>query len=267
MIKKWLIGLMVLFIGILGCNGCGPAVTKINVVGSTSVQPIAEFLAEEFMRRERGIKIMVQGGGSSAGIKAIQDGTAAIGTSSRVLTPEENKLGLKPTTIAWDGIAIIVNPANRVNRLSVEQLARIYSGAITNWSRVGGVKENITLVNREAGSGTREAFTKKALLKRKPTANSIVQASTGAVRQTVAGDPNAIGYISVAAVDRTVKKLLLEGIECTPSTIKAETYPIVRPFLFVTKGKTSAAVQKFLTYVLTKGQRLVGANGFVTINS
>lgn len=267
MIKKWLLKLMVLLIGIVGCNGCGPAVTKINIVGSTSVQPLAEILAEDFMRQYRSIRIMVQGGGSSAGIKALQDGTATIGTSSRALTIEEKKLGLKPTAIAWDGIAIIVNPSNKISGLSMAQLAGIYSGEISNWIKVGGVNQAITLVTREAGSGTREAFTEKVLVDRKPAVNAIVQASTGAVRQTVAGDPNAIGYISVAAVEQTVKKLLLDSIECTPSNIKTEKYPIVRPFLFITKGKPTAAAQKFLNYILSKGQRTVSASGFVKVNS
>lgn len=253
--------LVVLFVAI---TGCGPKQSRITVVGSTSVQPIAELLAEEYMKGNSNTSINVQGGGSSAGIKAALDGTAEIGTSSRALTSEELKNNLKTYEIALDGIAVISHSTNKVKGLTLEQVKQIFSGEITNWSKVGGPNLSIVVVNREAGSGTRGAFTELVMGETEITSKAIVQGSTGAVRQSVAGNPGAIGYISLAAADDSIKMLEVNGVPCTTRNIKAKKYQIARPFLFITKDKPSEAVTKFISFVLGEGQNLVVENGLVS---
>jgi phosphate transport system substrate-binding protein len=248
-------------------SGCGPQTARINMVGSTSVQPIAELLAEKYLQDHHDVSINVQGGGSSAGIKAALDKTAEIGTSSRLLTISEVNSGLTATEIALDGIAIIINPQNRVQQLTLEQARKIFAGEITNWSKVGGSNKTIVVVNREEGSGTRGAFTEIVMDKTLITSNALVQGSTGAVRQTVSGNPEAIGYISLAANDPTVKIIAINGVACTIANIKAKTYPIVRSFLFVTIAKKSDEVKSFIDYVLTDGQAVIIENGLVSIEA
>jgi phosphate transport system substrate-binding protein len=254
----------VILVALVGLIGCGAQISRVNVVGSTSVQPIAELLAEKFMEDHRDITINVQGGGSSAGIKAAVDGTAEIGTSSRQLNSTELQ-GLKTVEIALDGIAIINSPQNSVKSLTMEQLKKIFSGGITNWSQVGGSNKSIVVVNREEGSGTRGAFTELVMGDAKLTLKAIVQGSTGAVRQTVSGNPDAIGYISLAASDKSVQNMAINGISCTVANIKQKKYPIVRPFLFVLKGQPSPATQKFIDYILKDGQAIIVDNGLISI--
>ncbi|HEX3044167.1 MAG TPA: phosphate ABC transporter substrate-binding protein [Bacillota bacterium] len=193
---------------------------SIQIVGSTSVQPLAEELAQAFMAKNKGVKIFVQGGGSGAGIKAAMTGTADIGTSSRELTDQET--GVVETVIAKDGIAIIVNKANSITNLTIEQLQKIYTGEVTNWKEVGGPNMKIQVVNREAGSGTRGAFEELVLGKLTNTSNCLVQASTGAIQQTVAVTKEAIGYISLGSLDSSaVKTVTVNGIECNEKNILA----------------------------------------------
>lgn len=257
--------IVILIITLVFFNGCGAKVIRINIVGSTSVQPIAEVLAERFMQENQGFSINVQGGGSSAGIKAVLDGTAEIGTSSRELNLAELQADLKKVEIALDGIAIINNSQNKVKGLTMEQLKKIFAGEITNWSQVGGTNKAIVVVNREEGSGTRGAFTELVMGDVKVTSNSIVQGSTGAVRQTVSGNPDAIGYISLASADKSIQLLTINGVPCNVVNIKQKKYPIVRPFLFVLKGKTADGVQQFIDYILKDGQALIIENGLVSI--
>lgn len=258
--------LMVIITGSLIVGGCGTQ-TRIDIVGSTSVQPIAEVLAERYMQLHRDVNINVQGGGSSAGIKAIKDGTADIGTSSRPLAPAEQGKELKPVTIAWDGIAVIVNSQNSITGLTSEQIRGIFAGTIRNWSQVGGTSRPIVVVNREEGSGTRTAFT-ELVMKGTPLATkTIVQSSTGAVRQTVVGNPDTIGYISLDAVNPEVKALTVDGIACNAGNIQTKRYPITRPFLFIIKanGKTDKTVARFVDFVLHDGQAIVVQNGLVSV--
>lgn len=264
-LRKWFQFMILVLVFSIMANGCGARIPRINVVGSTSVQPIAELLAEQFMKNHRDTSINVQGGGSSAGIKAILDGTAQIGTSSRPLTASELQGGLKTEEIALDGVAIVANPGNKVSGLTMVQLKKIFAGEITNWSQVGGENKPILIVNREAGSGTRGAFTELVMGNAKITTQGLVQGSTGAVRQTVAGNNDAIGYISLAANDPTVKLLIIDNIDCTISNIKAKKYPITRPYLFITKGRETEATKKFINYCLKDGQKLIIENGLVSI--
>lgn len=256
--KKTLVSLIL--VGMLATSAICSAALKgtINIAGSTSVQPLAEELAQGFMTNNKGVKIFVQGGGSSAGIKSALTGTADIGTSSRELKPEE--VGLHETVIAKDGIAIVVNKSNSVTDLSLEQLQKIYTGEYTNWKQVGGPDLKIVVVNREAGSGTRGAFEELVLNKLTNTNNCLVQASTGAVQQTVSVTKEAIGYISLGSLDeKAVKTLTIENIACTETNIIAKKYKIQRPFLMLTKGAPSGNVKAFLDWVLTPaGQKIVG---------
>jgi len=238
--------------------------SSISIVGSTSVQPLAEELAKAFMADNPRVDITVAGGGSGAGIKAVQAGQAEIGTSSRELKEEERD-GLAVTVIAKDGIAVVVNPGNRITNLDLAQIAGIYGGRIKTWQDVGGADAPIVLVGREAGSGTRGAFEELVLGPKPAASNLIVQGSTGAVRQTVAVSKNAIGYISLGRVDRTVKALKINGVIPSEADVLNKTYPIGRPFLLLTKGPPKGLVKEFIGFVLSaKGQSVV-AQEFVPV--
>jgi phosphate transport system substrate-binding protein len=250
---------------LLVTGGCGERKTRFSVVGSTSVQPVAETLAESYTRKHPNMLIDVQGGGSSAGIKAATDGTAEIGSSSRGLKPGELKAGFTVREIALDGIAIVCNPKSKIENLTLEQLRKIYSGEVGNWSEVGGSAGAIMVVNREEGSGTRGAFTELVMGEIPVSPKSIVQGSTGAVRQSVAGNQNAIGYISFAAMDASVKTLKIDGVDCSVANIKRKSYPIVRPFIFLYKQTADNGVKAFVAYVLGEGQKIVAANGLIPV--
>ena len=257
--------LVVISVLIFSAIGFAASTGTINIVGSTSVQPLAEELAQAYMAKNPGVKIFVQGGGSGAGIKAAMTNTAEIGSSSRDLTPEET--GIFETVIAKDGIAMIVNKANTVTNLTFDQLRKIYTGEYTNWKQVGGPNMDIVVVNREAGSGTRGAFEELVLGKLVNTNKCLVQASTGAVQQTVSITKEAIGYISLGSLDsKAVKALTIEGIECTERNILDKKYKIQRPFLMLTKNKPAGIVKEFLDWVVSpEGQKIVGKD-YITIN-
>jgi len=270
MFKKLMVYSMVLLLVLsLVLVGCTPKkeqnMTTITVAGSTSVQPIAEQLAKKFSEKNPNVKIEVQGGGSSVGIKAAMEGTADIGTSSRELKPEEKTV--KEFMIAKDGIVVIVNPANKVDNLTLEQVKKIFTGEIKNWKEVGGEDLKITVINREEGSGTRGAFEELVLGKGNTfTSDAILQGSTGAVKSTVAGDKSAIGYISLGSVDSSVKKVKVDGVEATEETIINGTYKISRPFLFLTKNDPTGAVKDFIDFVLSpEGQDIISKEGFVKV--
>ncbi|UWG98617.1 phosphate ABC transporter substrate-binding protein [Dehalobacter sp. DCM] len=267
--KKLLILILagILALSVSGCGNSGTAQQQatITVAGSTSVQPISEALAEAFMEKNKDIKVNVQGGGSGAGIKSAQEGTADIGSSSRELKSDE--AGLTETVICKDGILVAVNPQNTVSDLTLEQIKKIYSGDITNWKEVGGADQAINIVTREAGSGTRGAF--EELVMGKDTAISdkaVVQNTTGAVRAAVAGDANAIGYISMASIDDTVKVITVEGVAGNAENVINGTYKIQRPFLYLTKGEPAGAVKTFIDFVLSEeGQSIIEQEGLVLV--
>lgn len=274
----------VLLIGILA--GCGrPADTNqggtqgggenITLNGSTSVQPLAEELSQAFKAKNPNALIDIQGGGSGVGIKSAMDGVVDIGMSSRELKPEEKNL--KEYKIAIDGIAVIVNPANGVNDLSTEQIRKIYSGEITDWSEVGGKAGKITVVTREEGSGTRGAFIELTGLETeeggkkvdKTVVSAITQGSTGAVITTVAGDPNAIGFASYgSAKDKTEIKLIsVDGQAITEENLNSGSYKIARPFLMLTKEEPTGLAKDFLDFALSpEGQDIVAKHGYLKIS-
>lgn len=240
---------------------------SVVIAGSTSVQPLSEELAAGFMDKYPEVTVEVQGGGSSVGVKSADNGIADIGAASRELKSSEEELGLKTYVIAKDGIAVVVNPDCNVEDLSIEQVKKIFTGEIKNWSEVGGSSADIVPVTREEGSGTRGAFVEITKVEDKnaegkkvdqTTADALVQPSTGAVKQTVANTPNSIGYISLGALDDTVKPVTIEGAEATDANILAGSYKIARPFLYITKGDISEATQTYIDYVLSEGQEIVG---------
>lgn len=260
---------------VLGCTSSAPGATTqadglsgtVKVVGSTSVQPYATELAESFSGKYPNADVLVSGGGSGAGVKAAQDGTAHIGMSSRDLTQAEKDSGLKEIVIGYDGIAVIVNNANPVTGLTKQQIKDIFAGTVTNWKDVGGNDAPITVVTRESGSGTRTAFQEIVMGKANITDSAVTQGSTGGITQTVSGDRNAIGYISYGSLDSSAKVLNVDGVAPSAEAIKAKTYTIQRPFLFVTKGEVTDPVAKaFVEYTLSEeGQRLLAEGKLVTV--
>ena len=240
--------------------------SKISVVGSTSVTPLMQELAEGYKSVEPNVSIEVQGVGSSAGIKAATEGTADLGMSSRELK-EAEKPGLTETTIALDGIAIVVHPNNPVSDLTQDQIAKIFKGEITNWSEVGGADKPIIVVSREDGSGTRGAFEEMMKLTQEKdgksvsllVADAIIANSNGAVKSNVAAKENAIGYLSMGSVDTTVKASKVDGVDGVEAQVVAGNYPISRPFIIMTKGEAKDDVKKFIDYIMSKdGQKIVG---------
>jgi phosphate transport system substrate-binding protein len=249
-------------------NQTGTAGNKIQLAGSTSVQPHAENLAKAFMANNTGVQVLVQGGGSSSGVTAVGEGTADIGMSSRNLTASEMAKypDLKPVSICVDGIAFIVHPSNSVSSLTMSQARDIFTGNVTNWAQVGGKNVPINVVNREAGSGTRDGVVSLVLNGGNLTTGGVEQSSTGAVRSFVAGDPNSIGYISSAEITPVVKAVSINGVAPTFDNIANRTYKIQRNLLLITKGSPTGLAKSFMDYVLgSGGQALLKADGEVPI--
>ena len=246
-----------------------PAKLSGNVAtdGSTSMEKIIGSLGEAFTEMNPDVNFTYNPTGSSTGIQAAIDGTCDIGLSSRALKDEE-KATLTETIVALDGIAIIVNPANPVSDLSVEQIAQIYTGEITNWKDVGGDDLEISRIGREAGSGTRDGFETITDTKEACKYNQELT-STGDVITTVAGNPNAIGYASLSAVDESVTAVSVDGVAPTEETVADGSFPIQRPFVVVTVEGTelSAAAQAFLDYAMSaEVADIIAAAGAVAAN-
>ena len=236
--------------------------------GSTSMEKVIGALGEAFMEANPDTTFTYNPTGSGSGIQAVQEGRCDIGLSSRALKDAEKEAGLTETVLAYDGIAMIVNPANPVEDLSLEQIADIYTGKITNWSEVGGNDSQIVLIGREAGSGTRGGFEEIV---------GVVDAcqyrqelsSTGDVITTVAQNPDAIGYASLAAVKDTVKALKVAGVTPTEATVKDGTYTIQRPFVLATKTgeKLNDVAQAFFDYATSaEAGEIITAAGAVPVN-
>ncbi|MEO0077676.1 MAG: phosphate ABC transporter substrate-binding protein [candidate division WOR-3 bacterium] len=246
----------------------------ITLAGSTSVEPFAERLAELYMPTHPGQKVCVQGGGSSAGIRAVMNRICQVGMSSRELHPDEQNL--TRILIAHDAIALIVNARNPVSGITLRQAREVFSGRIRNWRELGGEDRRITVITREEGSGTRASFEEKVMTagmprgaegKVEPTSvarDALVQDSNGAVREIVASDPAAIGYVSFGLVDDRVRALALDGVVPSEKSIKSGRYPIVRDFLFLTNGEPDSATSQFIDYVLSpEGQEALAEEGLI----
>jgi len=231
---------------------------RIELAGSTSVQPVADKLALAYMKKNPNVKINVQGGGSGLGIRSVSQGIVDIGTSSKDLNATE-KEELNRYLIGKDGIVIAVNVENPVDGLSKGQIRDIYDGNITNWKDVGGQDAKINVITREDGSGTRSVFQNIIMGKNtKIRGDAVVLTSTESIVQSVKGDPNAIGYISLTSFKNDVKALKVDGVYPSEQTIANGSYAIQNPFLFLTKGEVKPVVKDFLDFCLSpEGQALV----------
>ena len=236
--------------------------------GSTSMEKVIGALGEAFMEANSGVNFTYNPTGSGSGITAVSEGRCDIGLSSRALKDSEVASGLVGTVLAYDGIAVIVNPANTVEDLDIETIAKIYTGEITNWSEVGGADAEIVLVGREAGSGTRSGFEELTETVDKCKYRQELT-STGDVITAVAQNPDAIGYASLASVKDSVKALKVAGVTPTEETVKDGSYLIQRPFVLVTKEGVALGpvAQAFFDYA-TKGQAndIITASGVVPAN-
>ena len=224
----------------------------VSTDGSTSMEKVIGALSESFMAQNSGVTVNYNPTGSGSGITAVQGGTCDIGLSSRALKDEEKSAGLKETVLAYDGIAIIVHPDNPVSDLSVEQLAKLYTGEITNWKDVGGNDAEVVLIGREAASGTRDGFESITGTKDKCQYRQELT-STGDVITAVSQNPDAIGYASLASVKDSVKALNVDGVTPSEATVKDGSYKVQRPFVLVTmEGKElSPAAQAFFDYAIS----------------
>ncbi len=248
--------------------GCGKEeASSVATDGSTSMEKVIGSLGEAF-QNETGIGFTYNPTGSGSGIRAVSEGRCDIGLSSRDLKAEEKEAGLSGTVLAYDGIAIIVNPENPVSDLSVETIAKIYKGEITNWSEVGGNDAEIVLIGREAGSGTRDGF--ESITDTEDICKYRQElTSTGDVITTVSMNPGAIGYASVASVKDSVKALTVDGVAPTEESIKNGSYVVQRPFVLVTKtdDELSDAAFKFFTYITSSdANEIISAAGVVPAN-
>lgn len=259
----------VLALLIAGMTGCGKTDSKtVSTDGSTSMEKVIGALGEAFEENNADISFTYNPTGSGSGITAVAEGRCDIGLSSRSLKEEEKAQGLTETILALDGIAVIVNPDNPVNDLDLETIGRIYKGEITNWKEIGGSDLEIVLIGREAGSGTRDGFesitgTEDVCKYRQELT------STGDVITTVAGNPAAIGYASLASVKETVKMLSVGGIVPSEETVKDGSYVVQRPFVLVTKSDTelSQSAQKFFDFITSsEAEDIISSAGAVPVS-
>jgi len=242
---------------------------QISVAGSTTVQPLAEKLAEAFTAAHPGVEIEVQGGGSSVGVKSAAQGTVDVGMASRKVKASELEKypDLKVYAIAYDGIAIAVNPEVAVAELTKEQVRDIFAGQITKWSEVGGSDDLIVVVAREEGSGTRAAFESLIMGKEAQIVDTaILLPSNGAVRTTASTTPHAIGFLSFGYLDESVKALKIDGVAATAENAGSGDYPVVRPLNMMTKGEPTGVVKAWKDFILSAdAQRIVAEEGYIAV--
>ena len=242
---------------------------SITMAGSTSMEKLANAVAEVFMEKYPNVTVNAEFTGSSAGVEALLPGSVDIGNSSRNLKDEEKSGGAVENIVAIDGIAVVTDPANTVDGLSKEDLVKIYTGEVTNWKDLGGEDAAIVVIGREAGSGTRGAFEELLEIVDQCAYASELD-STGAVVAKVASTPGAIGYVSLDVLDETVKALSIDDVEPSEETIKAGKYLLSRPFVMATKGEISEqseAVQEMFSYLQSEeGKELIKSVGLITVD-
>ena len=258
--KKRLSLLITLLLFVIMLVGCGQTKQSVATDGSTSMSKVIGALSETF-QKDTGIEVTYNATGSGAGIEAVEAGRCDIGLSSRKLKDEEKAKGLEETVLALDGIAIIVNPQNNITDLSVEKVSKIFTGEIANWKELGGEDAEIVIIGREAGSGTRDGFESITDTKDKCKYRQELT-STGDVITTVAGNPNAIGYASLASLKESVKAVTIDGVKPSEETIKDGSYVVQRPFVLVTKkdAKLSESAKLFFDYVTSKDANEIISN-------
>lgn len=248
-------------------GGEGSAIVgTVATDGSTSMEKVIGFLSEAYMEENGGVKVTYNPTGSGSGITAVSEGRCDIGLSSRDLKDDE-KQSLEGTVVAIDGIAVIVNPENKVDDLTIDEISALYKGEISNWKELGGSDSPVVLIGREAASGTRDGF--ESITETKDSCKySQELTSTGDVVQTVASNPNAIGYASLASVKDSVKALKVEGVEPSNATIQNGSYKIQRDFIFVTKkgAELSEAAQDFFDFATSESaDKLIESAGAVPV--
>ena len=257
-----------LALSLAACGGNKGLNGKVATDGSTSMEKVIGALKETFEGENKGVEVTYNPTGSGAGITAVLEGRCDIGLSSRNLKDSEAEQGLTATTLAYDGIAVIVNPENTVEDLTVEQIAAIYKGEITNWNEVGGIDAEIVLIGREAGSGTRGGFEEIVDVEDACQYRQELT-STGDVITAVSQNPGAIGYASLASVKDTVKAIKVGGVAPSDETVKNETYAIQRPFVLVTKAdaQLNETAQAFFSFITSEAAReVITAAGVVPAN-
>jgi phosphate transport system substrate-binding protein len=277
-----------LLIAVLLLSACGPtaeptsapvatdapleaeASGKLSLAGSTTVQPLAEVLAEAFMGMNPDLVIEVQGGGSSVGVTSAGEGTVDIGNASRAIKDSEFETfpDLQVFTIAYDGIAIVTHSGTELPSLSIAQVRDIFAGEITNFSEVGGPDAPITVVSREEGSGTRAAFEELVMEHEEEkviTENALLQQSNGQVRTTVSTTPNTIGYLSFGFLDDSTRPVPIDGVDPTVDNVKNDSYPIARPLNMLTNGAPNELTQAFLDFILSDAGQEIVAEDYVSV--
>ncbi|MGC9434887.1 MAG: phosphate ABC transporter substrate-binding protein [Methanomicrobiales archaeon] len=267
-----LIGLVLAGAAIAGCTGQETSMQTLTVTGSTTVLPIAQKTADACMATHPNADIQVSGGGSSHGIQAVGEGSADIGAASRDLKPSEVEKypDLVQHVIARDGIAVIVHSSNPVTTLTVEEVQKIYSGEITRWSDVGGTDEEIVVVGRDSASGTREVFQELVMDDREFLPTQLEKNSNGAVKQTVAQTPGAIGYVGLGYIDETVQAVALgtadQSVEPTTGNVVSGAYPIARSLNMFTSGPATGLEEEYLDFIFSSdGQTIIKEEGFIPV--
>jgi phosphate transport system substrate-binding protein len=240
-----------LAVALLAATGCSRSTHRsITLAGSTAFQPFAEKLAERYSASHSGAQIHVQGGGSAVGIQSALSGAAEIGMADLLKLPDEAK-ALTSTVVARDGIAIVVHPKNPINGLTADQARAVFAGKTTDWKIVGGPGSPVRVISREEGSGTRRSFDKLVLGSEKLAPGALFQNSNGTVREAVASDEAAIGYVSIGLVNAKVKANNFDGVEPTNANDKQGKYPLARPVYFLTRGEPAPHVKDFIDYVVS----------------
>jgi phosphate transport system substrate-binding protein len=249
-------------LSLLSLTGCGKGKSSITLAGSTAFQPFAEKLAEKYMQINPAVNVTVQGGGSAVGIQSALSGAADIGMADLVSLPPE-AAALRSVTVAKDGIVVVVHPSNGTADLTLAQVRGIFNGTVGTWKQVGGPEAGITVVSREAGSGTRTSF-EQIVGEVKLTGEAIIQDSNGTIRETVANDPNAVGYLSHGLLNDRIKAVTIDGVACTPESIVKGGYKLVRPIFFLTRGEPKGDMAGFIDYVLSPdAQKILQSSGLI----
>ena len=246
---------------------------NITINGSTTVLPIAQKIAEAYMKQNPDIKMSISGGGSGNGIKALIDSSTDIANSSRFIKDDEVKLAIEkniypvPFAVAYDCIVPVIHPTNTLTNITMEQLKNIYLGNIKNWKEIGGPDRPMVVISRDTSSGTYEVWEEKVMKKENVFPGALLQASSGAVAQAVSKNKNAIGYIGIGYINKDVTALTVNGIKGSVESTLNGTYPISRPLYMFTPGWPKGAVLDFINFVLNpdKGQKYVNEAGFVPL--
>jgi phosphate transport system substrate-binding protein len=260
---KILIIAFLIIIGVFLVLSPGKHYDRLQIAGSTSVQPVLEKLATKYEQEHPNVRINVQGGGSGLGIRTAEQGIVNIGMSSIALGPDVID-ELNEYVIAKDGIVIAVNNENPINNLTTDQIRDLFSGNITNWSQLGGSNQQVHVVVRESGSGTLQSFQDIVMGKTKIRKDAIVQSSTEAVKQAVKQDPGAIGFISLANLNTDVKAITINGVSPSQQTVANGSYQLQRPFELIVKGEPKGITRDFLEWVMgPEGQAIINGQKVV----